>query len=440
MSAGARGSLLRRNRDFRLLFTGEVAGRFGGALTNLSLPLIAVGVLHAGAFEAALLVAAKWVPWLLIGLPAGAWVDRMRRRTVMLVSTAVSLVLHLTVPAAAVLGVLTAGQLLAVATATGAAEVFFQTAYTAYLPTLVAEPDRAEGNAALHGSASAAQIVGLGAGGAAAQTFGPVNSLLANTATFLLSLLSTAAIRTREPAPAARRGDHPGTTPTPRPNLRREVSEGLRLITHDVWLRTFALHGALANMALMAYQSIQVVFLVEQARLSDGAIGAVVGAAGAGGVLGAAVARRVGAAIGTARALMLFLFWVPMLALLIPLTGPGAGVACYVLGGFAVSAGIVAGNVLRATFQQRHVPARVLGRISASGSFLNYGAIPLGALASGATASAVGVVPAMWLATAAVPLAAAVLWLSPLPHLRDLPDGSAAPATPAASPTPVGRP
>ncbi|MFF1908780.1 MFS transporter [Kitasatospora sp. NPDC058218] len=434
MSRDARGGLLRRNRDFRLLFTGEVAGRFGGALTNLSLPLIAVGALHATAFEAAVVVAAKWVPWLLIGLPAGAWVDRMRRRTVMLVSTAVSLLLYLTVPAAAAFGLLTIGQLLAVAAAAGAAEVFFQTAYTAYLPTLVAEPDRAEGNAALHGSASAAQIVGLGAGGAVAQAFGPVNSLLVNTATFLLSLCSTVAIRTREPAPRPRdgRGDSP--------SLRREVAEGLRLITHDVWLRTFAVNGALANLALMAYQSIQVVFLVERGHLSDGAIGAVVGAAGAGGVLGAALARRVGAAIGTARAMLLFQFWVPMLALLIPLTTPGAGVVCYVIGGFAVSAGVVAGNVIRATFQQRHVPARVLGRISASSSFLNYGTIPLGALASGATASALGVLPAMWLATAAVPLAAVVLWLSPLRRLRDLPDTSSLLTVSTASPTTVGSP
>ncbi|MGV9267515.1 MFS transporter [Kitasatospora sp. NPDC003701] len=441
MSRDARGGLLRRNRDFRLLFTGEVAGRFGGALTNLSLPLIAVGALHADAFEAALVVAAKWVPWLLIGLPAGAWVDRMRRRTVMLVSTAVALVLYLTVPAAAAFGLLTVGQLLAVAAAAGAAEVFFQTAYTAYLPTVVAEPDRAEGNAALHGSASAAQIVGLGSGGAVAQVFGPVNSLLVNTATFLVSLCSTAAIRTREPAPRPRDGrgnDNSNENNTGNgPSLRREVAEGLRLITHDVWLRTFAVNGALANMALMGYQSIQVVFLVERGHLSDGAIGAVVGAAGAGGVLGAALARRVGAAIGTARAMLLFQFWVPTLALLIPLTTPGAGVACYVVGGFAVSAGIVAGNVVRATFQQRHVPAHVLGRISASSSFLNYGTIPVGALASGATASALGVLPAMWLATAAVPLAATVLWLSPLRRLRDLPVTSSTLTAPAASPTAV---
>ncbi|MGW4897026.1 MFS transporter [Kitasatospora sp. NPDC004240] len=437
MNRTASGGLLRRHRDFRLLFTGEVAGKFGAALTTLSLPLIAVAALHATAFQVTLLVAAKWLPWLVIGLPAGAWVDRMRRRTVMLVSTAVSLVVHLTVPAAAGAGLLTFGQLLAVAAAAGTAEVFFQTAYTAYLPTVVAEPDRAEGNAALHGSASAAQIVGHGAGGAVAQAFGPVNSLFVNTVASLVALASTASIRTREPLP---RGDT--STDTGRPphrRLRQDVAEGLRLITGDVWLRTFVLHGALANMALTAYQSIQVVFLIERARLSEGEIGLVVGLAGSGGVVGALIARRVGAALGTARAMLFFLFWVPLLVLLIPLTGPGAGVACYVVGGFAVAVGIVAGNVIRATFQQRHVPLELLGRISASGAFLNYGTIPLGALAGGAAASLLGVGAAMWLTTAALPLTAAVLWLSPLRRLRDLPDDSVIRASSASSPT-VGAP
>ncbi|PYC68049.1 MFS transporter [Streptomyces tateyamensis] len=407
-----RPGLLRRNRDFRLLFTGEVAGKYGSSVTGLALPLIAVGTLHASPFQVSALPAATWLPWLLIGLPVGAWVDRMRRRTVMLAAAAVQLLCYLSVPAAAALGLLSYVQLLVVALLAGAGAVFFQTAYTAYLPTLVEEPDRAEGNAKLHGSASAAQITGLGTGGTLAQLFGPVNSLLANTVTFLISLASTAAIRRREPAPAAERR---------RRTLLSEVGEGLRLVARDPWLRPFLLHGALANLFLTAYQSILVVFLLQQAGLPQGVLGTLIGAASLGGVAGAALARRVGALLGTARAMLWSLLGLPALVLLIPLTTGGAGVLCYLAGGLAVSAGVVVGNVLRSTFTQRYTPAGLLGRISATAAFVNYGTIPVGALLGGALAATLGLVPAMWLSCAGVPLAALALWFSPVRRHRDLP-------------------
>jgi predicted MFS family arabinose efflux permease len=414
-----RRNLLRRNRDFRLLFVGEVAGKYGSSVTGLALPLIAVTVLHTGAFQVSALTAAAWLPWLLFGLPVGAWVDRLRRRIVMLSSAAASLLLYLTVPIAAALGLLSYLQLMLVALGAGTATVFFQTAYTAYLPTLVAESDRAEGNAKLQGSAQAAQIVGLGTGGTLAQLFGAVDSLLANTATFVISLLCTATIRQREtPVTAAERK---------RPTLLSEVREGLRIVTRDRWLRTFLLNGAVANLALTAYQSIQVIFLLNRVGLPENALGALIGAASAGGILGALVARRVGAAIGTARAVLLFQLGLPMLVLLIPLTGRGAGMLCYLVGGAAVSAGVVAGNVLRATFTQGYVPTELLGRITASSSFLNYSLMPLGALLGGALATGLGVLPAMWLTCAGLPLAALILWFSPLRRHRDLPTGSITP-------------
>ncbi|MDH6131711.1 putative MFS family arabinose efflux permease [Kitasatospora sp. MAA4] len=408
-----RPGLLRRNRDFRLLWTGEVAGKFGSSVTGLGLPLIAATTLHAGAFQVSLLTMASWLPWLLIGLPVGAWVDRMRRRTVMMAAAAGSLLLFLTVPVAAAFGVLGFAQLLAVALGAGTCAVFFQTAYTAYLPGLVAEADRAEGNAKLQGSASAAQIVGLGSGGTIAQVFGAVDSLLANSVTFLISLLCTAGIKHREPVRdrAQQRGK----------SLLSEVGEGLRQVARDRWLRGFALYGAGSNLALTAYQSILVVFLVQQADLPESAIGLLIGLASTGGVVGALVARRVGAAIGTARALLIFVLVVPVPVLLIPLTTGGAGVLCFLAGGFAVSAGVVAGNVLRSTFQQRYCPAELLGRITAGTSFLTYGTIPLGALTGGSLAALLGLRTAMWLATAAVPLAAVILCFSPVRGLRDLP-------------------
>ncbi|WP_406087190.1 MFS transporter [Kitasatospora purpeofusca] len=429
-----RPGLLRRHRDFRLLWCGETAGKFGASVTGVAMPLIAVSELHASTFQIGLLSAASWAPWLVMGLPAGVWVDRLPRRTVMLVAAAVSLVLFTAVPAAAWAGRLSTGLLLAVALLTGTAAVFFQTAYTAYLPDLLSPADQPEGNAKLHGSASAAQIVGLGSGGLVAQLAGAANGMLANAATFLVSLLCLGRIRHRETRPDGNGTNRDGRGPGRA--LRREIGEGLRLVARDRWLRTLTLYGATCNLALMGYQSILVAFLVREVGLAPGTVGGLVAAAGSGGVLGAFAARRVAARVGTARAMILFELGLPALALLIPLTGTGAGVLCYAVGGFGVSAGVVAGNVIKSGFQQHYCPPELLGRITASAAVLNYGTIPVGALLAGVLGTAVGLRPAMWITTAGVPLAALVLLFSPVGRVRDLPTVRR-PAGPAPAPAPV---
>ncbi|MFB8212810.1 MFS transporter [Streptomyces sp. NPDC056010] len=413
MSHDIRGGLLRRHRDFRLLWCGETAGKFGASVTGVAMPLVAVSTLDASTFEVGLLSAAAWAPWLIIGLPVGVWVDRLRRRPIMLAAAAVSLVLFAAIPIASWSGRLSIGLLLAVALLAGTATVFFQTAYTAYLPTILDPDDQPEGNAKLHGSASAAQIAGLGAGGLIAQLAGAVNGMFANAATFLVSLLCLAGIRHREP-----RVTRAGKRPT---SLAGEVHEGLRLIAHDPWFRTFTLFGAASNLALMGYQSIQVVFLIRSVGLAPGAVGALIAATSAGGVAGAFAARRVAHRIGTARATLLFELGLPSLGLLIPLTTGGAGILLFVTGGFSVSAGVVAGNIIKASFQQRYCSPDLLGRLTASSAFLGYGAIPVGALLGGVLGTALGLRTAMALMTAGIPLAALILLLSPIRHSRDLP-------------------
>ncbi|MFD7236684.1 MFS transporter [Streptomyces syringium] len=411
----ARGGLLRRHRDFRLLWYGESAGKFGASVTSVLLPLAAVSVLHAGTFEVSLINAATWVPWLVIGLPAGVWVDRLRRRTVMMVSDAVSGILFLSVPIAAWFGLLGIGQLLLVALLAGTAAVFFQTAYTAYLPTLVGPADQAEGNAKLHGSASAAQIAGSGAGGLIAQSAGAVNGMLTNSATFLVSLVCVARIRHREPPPAAVAAGRA------RGALFRDVAEGVGLVVHDPYLRSLTLFGAASNFFLGGCNSLLVVFLVRDIGLSPGTVGTLVAIGGAGGVLGALLVRRCVARFGTARALLLFELGVPALAPLMALTTRDAGVAFFVVGYAAVALGVVAGNIIKAGFTQGYCASEILGRVTACAAFLNYGTLPLGALAAGGLGAWLGVRPTMWLLTAGMPLAALILCCSPIRTCRDLP-------------------
>jgi predicted MFS family arabinose efflux permease len=411
-------SLLRRHRDFRLLWTGETTSRFGSAISTVAIPLIAISVLQATTFQVGLLTAAAWLPWLLIGLPVGAWVDRLPRRPIMLIAAGASCLLFASIPLIKQAGLLTIHLLLATAVLAGAAAVLFQTAYTAYLPTLIEPADHAEGNAKLHGSASAAQIAGLGCGGLIIQLAGPTDGLLVDAATFGVALICLAAIRHREPS----------TRSAAQPGILAEIKAGLQLVAKDVWIRTLTIFGAVSNLALMGYQSIAVVFLVREVGLDAGAVGALIAAASSGGVAGAFAARRVAARFGTARATLLCELLLPTLALLIPLSTVSQWF--YLAGGFCVGAGVVAGNIIKATFYQSYCPPDLLGRLSATSSFVNYGTIPLGALLGGTLGEFLGLRTALWITTAGVPLAGLILLFSPIRRQRELPvhHGSAVPA------------
>src|SRR6266516_7124061 len=130
------GGLLRQ-RNFRLLWTGETTSQLGNAMAGVAMPLLAVDVLHAGIFAVASMTAATYLPWVVIGLPAGAWVDRLPGRPLMITTDLLSLLLYASVPVAYWLGVLTIGQVLAVALLSGACSVVFLTAYYVCLPALV---------------------------------------------------------------------------------------------------------------------------------------------------------------------------------------------------------------------------------------------------------------------------------------------------------------
>jgi MFS family permease len=420
-------SLLLRHRDFRLLWIGETTSKFGSSVTTVVLPLIAVTTLQASTLAVGLLSATVWLPWLLIGLPAGAWVDRLPHRPIMLIAAASSAALLAVVPIAALIDLLTLPLLFAVSFLTGIAAVFFHTAYTAYLPNLVTPADRAEGNAKLQGSASAAQIAGLGCGGLAVQIFGAVNGLLIDALTFVVSFACIAAIRYREtPQYAAQQ------------SLIREVAQGIHLVAGDVWLRTLIVFGATSNLALMGYQSIIVVFLVREVGVGPGTVGVLIAGASAGGVLGAFAGRRVADRIGTARATLFFELGLPTAALLIPLTTSGYGVLLYLAGGFCVGAGVVAGNVIKSTFQQEYCAPEFRGRLAATGSFVNLGTIPIGSALGGLLGTAFDLRTALWISTAGVPLAGLILLFSPIRRVRDLPlgnhaQGSGVPAVATAS-------
>src|SRR5580704_4942212 len=171
-----RGGLL-RTRNFGLFWAGESISGFGSAITTVAMPLVAVSTLHASTALVALLTGATWLPWVLIGLQAGTWVDRWPRRRVLLTADLIAAAVLIAVPIAAWTGVLTIGMLLAAAVVAGTCSVFFTLAVNAYLPHLLPSDDRLEGNVRIQTSAQAAQVAGPGLGGLLAQLAGPVCGL-----------------------------------------------------------------------------------------------------------------------------------------------------------------------------------------------------------------------------------------------------------------------
>ena len=222
-----------RARDFRLLWIGETTSSLGSSVASVASPLVAVVTLQANTFTIGLLAAAAWMPWLLIGLPAGAWVDRLAKRPMMLACNIASMLFFASIPVAAWSGFLTVTQLLVVALLGGTAKVFFVTAYRAYLPTLVSTGYLLEANAKLQGSESAVQIAGQGLSGVLAQAFGAVSGLVADAVSFGISVLRLRSIRAREPRPER----------TTKDRLRDEIGDGLRVVIHDPYLRVLTVFG-----------------------------------------------------------------------------------------------------------------------------------------------------------------------------------------------------
>ncbi|MFJ9591889.1 MFS transporter [Streptomyces virginiae] len=410
-----RGAL--RRRDFRLLWAGESVSQFGSAATRVLMPLIAVDTLDAGPFTMGVLNAAAWVPWLLFGLPVGAWTDRMRRRPVMIVCNVVSAALMLSLTATAWLGLLTTSQLMLVAVLAGTADVFFRAAYSAYLPTVLPHEELADGNARLQTSESVAEVVAPGVGGALAQAGSAAAGFLADGLSFLLSAALLLRIRTPEGPPGGAeraRGER---------SLVKEIRAGVAFLTRDPFLRTILLCDAAMNLFLAGAQSLSILFLSRTVGAPGALIGVLIALAGLGGVLGAMVSPRLARRFGTARAVLLCAFCGGPFGLLIPLTTEGVGLLAFLVGEFCLMTGVVAGNVIIVSFRQAYCPPDMLGRVGSTIRFVMYGTIPVGSLLGGALGALLGERDALWLLYGGNALCALLLLTGPLRAGQDLPTG-----------------
>ncbi len=263
----------------------------------LAIPLVAIEVLHATTLQVGLLSAAEFAPFLIVGLIAGALVDRMRRRRVLIAGDLGRAVALGSIPLAHAFGVLSLAQLFAVVMVSGVLTVFFDVAYQSYLPALVERDQLADGNSKLELSRSGAQIAGPGIAGLLIHAVGGALAIFLDALSYVASALAVTSIRRREPVAA------PATIDQPRPKLRSEIHEGLRYVLGHPYLRWMAACTALSNLFSSLIGAVLLVFAVRQLGLSAGAIGLVFTLGNVGFFIGAALANRITARLGVGRAI-----------------------------------------------------------------------------------------------------------------------------------------
>ena len=369
-----------RHRDFLSLWGAETISQFGTQVSLLALPLVAILVLEESAFKVAALTSVEFLPFLLFTLPAGVWVDRLRRKPILVLGNAGRAVALLSVPIVYWVGGLTIWQLYVVGFAVGTCTVFFDVAYQSYIPALVGREDVVEANSKLEISRAAANIAGPGmAGGLIALLTAPV-AVLVDAVSYAISALLLFGIRKEEEAPPR----------AERRSLRDELGEGLRYVFRNPYQRTMVVMTALSNFFGQVVFSILLVYAVRELDLSAGTIGIALAIGNLGTLASALTAKRIGDRLGVGRTILLASCLFGPGTLLIAFAPQAYALPLIVLAMIVIGFGGILYNVTAISLIQAITPDRILGRANASRRFVVWGVVPLGGFTGGALASTIG--------------------------------------------------
>lgn len=406
-----------RNADFNRLWTAETISQFGTQVSLLAIPLVAVTLLHATPFEVALLGTIEFLPFILFSLPAGAWVDRLRRRPILIAGDLGRAVMLASVPIAYALGVLTMAQLYIVGFVVGTLTVFFDVAYQSYLPSLVERDQLVDGNGKLEASRTVAQSAGPALGGGLIGLVTAPLAILADSLSFVLSGLFVFLIRRTEPAPDRHADEHG----RPRGSLRQEVSEGLRYVLGNRYLRGIAASTATSNFFSNVAFATFIVYAVRVLGLSPLEIGLTFGLGNVGGVIGALTASRIAGRFGVGPTIIGAMVLAGPGLLLIALAPREFPIPFLVAGSFLQGVAVVVYNINQLSFRQAVTPTAMQGRMNATIRFIVWGTIPLGSIVGGIIATAVGLQAAILVGAVGAFLAVIPLVITPVRTLRDMP-------------------
>lgn len=405
-------SSLWRHADFRKLWIGQTVSQLGSVVTRTAIPLVALLVLGAGPTEMALLIVAASLGVLLVGLAAGAWVDRLRRRPLLIWADALRAVLLLSIPIAYALHALGIVQLYIVMFATACLTSVFDAAYPAYIPSLIGVDRVIEGNSKLATSDSIAEIGGPSFAGTLVQIASAPFAILVDAISFAVSAVSLWLIRTPEPARPTRDAAS---------RIHVEIIEGLRLVREHRVLLPMAARAVIAHVAGSFYGVLYTIYLVQELRLSPLLLGIVISAGGIGALIGSLFAARVINRFGLGPSLIWTAIGASVIGVLTPLAqGPLLIATLMVFIPQLVGDGLqTIESVAETSLIQGLVPDRVLGRVNATLETFSHGiAYPLGALSAAALAGVIGVRGGIAIGWAGMAISLLLLVLSPLPRIR----------------------
>ncbi|MET7804798.1 MFS transporter [Micromonospora chersina] len=398
-------------RPFRYVYAAHLADSLGFQVGYLAVPVLAVSVLAATPGQVGLLAALGTAAFLLVGLPAGVWVDRSPRRTVMVAAGLARAALYASIPLAWWADALTLGQLYAVVLLTGVGTVFGDVAAQSFLPELVGRDRLVAANSLLMTTDATIQIGGRGFGGLLVQWLGAPLALALNAVTHLLSALALTRVRPMATVGTGRE--------RPAGGFGRQLAEGVRHVLGSPLLRPLAVSLAGINLTVNLMTTMLPVVFLRDLGLGAGALGLFLGAGGVGALLGAVTARPLAARIGHGRAL-----WVPGLLVapagaLVALVDTGVWLWLAGLGWLALAWRTGIGNVIGVSLRQRATPDALLGRMNATFRFLLTGAIAVGAGLAGLLGQYAGPRTPLWVGAIGAALTWLPLYRSPV---RTLPD------------------
>jgi MFS family permease len=414
MSDGrTRSPSLWRHGDFMKLWAGQTISQLGSQVTHLALPLAAILLFGATPFQVGILVALEFLPFLLLGLPIGVWVDRLRRKPILIAADVGRFAVLVSIPLAHAMDALSLAHLFAAAFANGVLTVFFDVAYGSYLPSLIDRTRLVEGNSKLEISRSGAQLLGPGLGGILVEVLSAPAALLADAGSYLGSVLFLLLIRRKEP---------PVETPDGEAQrMASQIKEGLRYVVRHSLLGPIVVCTATLNLASGLLGAVILLFAVRSLGLSPGVIGAVFAVGSVGYLVGALVASRIARRFGVGPTIIAAGAAIGLGYALVPLATRSTAVYMLIGYGLFGSFGGVIYNVNVRSLAQSITPERLLGRTIATARFVVWGTIPLGAFVGGVLGEAIGLRPTLWLAAAAGVVAFLPPVLSPVRRLGQMP-------------------
>lgn len=404
---------LLRNRNFLWFWGGQSISQLGAQFTALAIPVLAVSLLGASELEVGILHAAETAAFLVVGLPAGAWIDRLLKRRVMIAADLVRVVMLAAIPLLWVTGALEIWHLYVIAAVIGVATVFFDVSYQSYIPVLLPGAQITSANSRLETTTQIAHIGGPGLAGALLAIVSAPVLLLADAISYLFSAF--AIWRTRDSEQLA--------DPADRESLPKEIAEGLKFVwTHPLLRRITATTGT-GNFFGTLATTLEAILILRILGLSPVTLGLIFGIGAAGGLIGAVSTPWITRRIGEGTTVSVSSIGIGIAAFALPLAGllPGAAIPILIGGSFLMSFFVLTYNITQVTMRQRLTPPRLLGRMNASIRFVVWGVMPIASVIAGVLGTVIGVIPTMWIGAIGTMLAAGFVVFSPITTMKELP-------------------